>query len=45
MRLMDDWLFVSADRQKASRFYDMVSTGMHPNRPEFGDVVWILSGI
>ena len=30
MRLIDDWLFITADLQKAVRFYDMVSKGARP---------------
>ncbi len=27
MRLIDDWLLITADRSKATRFYDIVSNG------------------
>ncbi|OJT07372.1 Telomerase reverse transcriptase [Trametes pubescens] len=32
MRLIDDWLLITADRSKATRFYDIVSKG----HPEYG---------
>ena len=28
MRLIDDWMLITADLAKANRFYDMVSAGM-----------------